>query len=325
VGALVTGAAAVAVVVTVRNEAHAIAELLDALAAQTRPPDEIIVVDGGSSDGTLDAARAYQTRLPSLALHSAPGSNISQGRNVGTAAARSPFIAVTDAGCAPTPDWLAHIVAPLATEANEAGADMVSGVVRARADEHRQACIGACTLSFQTRIGQRVLHPTARTLAFRRAVWQALGGFPERLDFGEDTAFITAAVEAGFRLEVAPEAIVLWRPRRTYREVVRQFYHYADGLAQAGLSGHYHLRTAAQSVGGLACLVAGLVSGHWLPWALLAAGAALYLGRKARQGCFAVPGWRTVYRTPLVLLAIHIGTMAGAIHGNLRWLRRARP
>ncbi|HRI55746.1 MAG TPA: glycosyltransferase, partial [Anaerolineae bacterium] len=42
----------VSVICTVLNEAEAVGRLLDSLAAQSRPPDEVIIVDGGSSDGT---------------------------------------------------------------------------------------------------------------------------------------------------------------------------------------------------------------------------------------------------------------------------------
>ena len=43
----------VSLIVTVRNDRHGFAELLDGIAAQTEMPDEIVVVDGGSHDGTL--------------------------------------------------------------------------------------------------------------------------------------------------------------------------------------------------------------------------------------------------------------------------------
>ncbi|MGN6359191.1 MAG: glycosyltransferase family 2 protein, partial [Thermomicrobiales bacterium] len=44
----------VSLVITVLNEAASLEPLLASIAAQTCPPAEIIVVDGGSTDGTLD-------------------------------------------------------------------------------------------------------------------------------------------------------------------------------------------------------------------------------------------------------------------------------
>jgi uncharacterized membrane protein len=54
--------------------------------------------------------------------------------------------------------------------------------------------------------------------------------------------------------------------------------------------------------------------------------AALYVLRKVREGCFSIPTWRTFYRVPLVLLAIHGGTLAGIAHGNVvRLLKLRKP
>ncbi len=49
----------VSVIATVLNEAGSIDLLLDSLAGQTRPPDEVVIVDGGSSDGTRGRLREY--------------------------------------------------------------------------------------------------------------------------------------------------------------------------------------------------------------------------------------------------------------------------
>lgn len=305
-----------AVVITVLNEAGTLAELFESLADQTRPADEIFLVDGGSQDATLQVAESYSTRLPALRILSLPGSNISQGRNHGIASACSPLIATTDAGCQPAPNWLERLLAPLQ---GETGCDMVAGAVLPLARDHLEACIACCSLSFRIQLGGFSLFPTARSLAFRRSSWEKAGGFPEQLDYGEDTAFMLSAVRSGARLDYQPEALVHWRPRRTYRQVISQFYCYADGLGQAGLSRQFHLLTLAQSAAGWILILLGIASRSWIPWALLLALMLAYFARKARQGCFNIPTWRTFYRVPLVLAAIHIGTVAGALHGN--WVR----
>lgn len=310
----------VAVVVTARNEEHTIGKLLHALAAQTHQPDEIILVDGGSTDDTGAVAQAYREQLPKLRVLIAPGSNISQGRNYGIANSDCTVIAVTDAGCVPAPNWLERIVAPLD---REAGLGMVSGLTVPSETNHVQACIGRCTLSFTINIGNILFHPTARNLAFRRDVWEQAAGFPEHLEFGEDAAFIINAVEKGAHLHLESEAVVRWEPRRNYWEVIRQFYNYADGLAQAGLSRTFHLRTLLQSISGIVCAALALLLRHWLPLIPLSVLACAYLWRKAHQGCFDIPSWRTYYRIPAILLVIHLGTMAGMVHGN--WVRLMKP
>jgi glycosyltransferase involved in cell wall biosynthesis len=49
----------ISVIVTVLNEGPAICRLLDSLAAQTRQPHEVVIVDGGSTDDTLATLQAY--------------------------------------------------------------------------------------------------------------------------------------------------------------------------------------------------------------------------------------------------------------------------
>ncbi len=68
----------VAVVITVKNEVASIAGLLASLDAQTRPPDQLIIVDGGSTDGTCAIIRAHQgpTRVE---LQESRGSGIAAG------------------------------------------------------------------------------------------------------------------------------------------------------------------------------------------------------------------------------------------------------
>ena len=50
----------VSLISTVKDAGEHVGEFLAAIAAQTRVPDEIVIVDGGSTDGTLDVLRAAE-------------------------------------------------------------------------------------------------------------------------------------------------------------------------------------------------------------------------------------------------------------------------
>ena len=102
----------VSLVLTVRDDREGCAVTLDSLAGQKRQPDEIIVVDGGSTDGTLDVVRRAMETNPRIRLIDATGANIARGRNIGIKGATGEIIATTDAGCRAATDWLAHLLRP---------------------------------------------------------------------------------------------------------------------------------------------------------------------------------------------------------------------
>src|SRR6476620_10427787 len=114
--------AQVSLILTVRNEVANLPSLLDGVLAQTLRPAEIVIADGGSTDGTPGVARSYMDRLP-LRLLDLPGANISEGRNAAIRAAAYDLVAVTDAGVRLDPRWLEMLVQPLLRDA----ADVSSG------------------------------------------------------------------------------------------------------------------------------------------------------------------------------------------------------
>ncbi|MBX6755033.1 MAG: glycosyltransferase family 2 protein, partial [Thermorudis peleae] len=101
----------VSLVLTVKNEAATLPALLASIADQTVPPDEVVIVDGGSTDDTLAILERWRDRLP-LVIDVFPGASISQGRNRALALARGDIVAVTDGGVVLAPDWLERLVAP---------------------------------------------------------------------------------------------------------------------------------------------------------------------------------------------------------------------
>lgn len=296
------------------NEAETIGALLQALAAQTCPADEIIMVDGGSTDDTVAIVQNFGEQLSHLRLIVAPGNNISQGRNRGIAATDCPLIAVTDAGCIPAPTWLENLLKPFEDQIK---ADLVCGVYRTAPQNDFEDCIGRCSTTGWLRLQGQTVRPTARSLAFTRAAWQAIGGFPEQTYALDDLGFVLALVDQGHRMQTALEALVDWRPRSSYGDVLRQFHLYARDTARAGLTWRIYRRTLAQDVILAGLLLWGVIAPGPLPWLLLTGAITAYLYRKARQGCFATPDWRTLYRVPLILGIIHLGAVSGIAEGLL--------
>ncbi len=307
----------VTVAITVFNEADTIETLLSALDAQTRRPDEVVVVDGGSRDGTLELLHAREDRS-TLRVVQAPGTNISQGRNRAVRASTYDLPAVTDGGCSPAPTWLENLLAPFE---DQAGCDLVCGSYRITPRNDFEDCIGRCSGTGRLRIQGQIVRPTARSLAFTRTAWQAVGGFPEQTYVLDDLGFVLAVTGAGYRMRTAPDAIVGWRPRSSYNAVRRQFYLYARDTTRGGFTCRIYSQTLIWDVLLTALLIWGVSSPSPLPWILLGAVLSVYLARQARQGCFSAPGWRKFYRVPLILGIIHFGVITGIAAGLFMRIR----
>ena len=89
------------VVVPARKEAKFLPGTLRALERQTKAPAEVIVVDNGSRDQTAEIARAWGATV----LH-CPERGVAPSRQLGLCAARTPWVASTDADSHPGPEWL---------------------------------------------------------------------------------------------------------------------------------------------------------------------------------------------------------------------------
>jgi glycosyltransferase involved in cell wall biosynthesis len=222
----------ISLIITVRNEAATLPGLLDTIVRQTRLPTEIVIVDGGSSDGTPDIARQYSSPVP-IRLLERPGLNISQGRNAAIEAAYYPIIAVTDAGVRLDTLWLETLVTPLLDES--AQIDVVSGFFLPDPHTPFEQALGATVLPTLPDIDPATFLPSSRSVAFRKDAWDAVGGYPEWLDYSEDLVFDLRLRDLGKRFLFAPQAVAHFRPRPTLRAFFQQYYRYARGDGKADL------------------------------------------------------------------------------------------
>jgi len=277
----------VSVIATIYNERKSIIRLLDSLANQTRRPDEIVLCDGGSTDGTVEAIRAYAQRhperLPNLRVIEAPGANISRGRNLAIAAAQGPIIAATDAGVRLEPTWLEKLVEPWARDPETLA---VAGFFTPDAEGVFQIAMAATVLPLRDDIDPDRFLPSSRSVAFTKEAWARAGGYPEWLDYCEDLLF-DFAINAqqpdrptGFVW--APNALVHFRPRESLRQFWTQYYRYARGDGKADLWRKRHAIRYATYLVALPLLLGhawwGLFA-RWLGWAGLLAGVCLYCWR----------------------------------------------
>lgn len=221
----------VSLVSTVLNEGGSVGDLIRAIESQTREPDEIVIVDGGSKDGTPQALAVWASRNPRVVVKSVPGANISAGRNAAIREAAGPVIAVTDAGGTPEPGWLAALAAPF----EEEDVDVVMGFYRPDPRSAFERVFSCLNLPDPWEVDPARFMPSSRSVAFTKAAWEKAGGYPEWLDIGEDMLFNHRLVALGARRVFAPGALVNWRLRPDLKSTFRQYYRYARGDGKAGM------------------------------------------------------------------------------------------
>lgn len=319
----------ISLIMTVLNEGDSIHPLMQSLMRQTRQPDEIIIVDGGSQDNTVAFILGYASELP-LCVMVEPDCNISRGRNQAIAAAQGEIIAVTDAGVRLTDRWLERLTQPLLDDPD---CQTVGGFFRADPQTVFEAAMGATVLPLVDEIDAASFLPSSRSVAFRRTAWAAVGGYPEWLDYGEDLILDLRLKQLYGPFVFMPDALVYFRPRGSLQAFYKQYYLYARGDGKADLWRKRHaIRYGTYFVAAPLILLLGALV-HPLLWLLYLPGVQWYLYHPYRR----LPGvlrtlpqvspldWlRAVLLVPVIRVVGDIAKMAGYPAG-WRWRLRHLP
>jgi glycosyltransferase involved in cell wall biosynthesis len=248
----------VSLVCTLLNEASGLDDLLTSIDFQTRLPDEWIIVDGGSTDGTRERLQAFASQAPfHVTILQEPGCNIARGRNLAIGAASHPVIAVCDGGCRYDARWLAALVSPIENQSTSA----VAGWYEPDARTPFERRVALATFPRLDRVDPERFLPSARSVAFLKTVWEEVGGYPEVMRLtGEDTAFDTFVLASGHRFVFQPGAVAFWRPRRTYKA----FWNYVKGYGFGDGEGGHGTSQAREYALRLGGLVSAIIV--WVVW-----------------------------------------------------------
>lgn len=266
----------VSLVVPVRNEETSLPALLESIRRQTHRPAEVILVDGGSTDATVRVARASADTCEGLRVIESTEATPGRGRNIGIGAARSEWVALTDAGIRLEPSWLENLVGVARADRD---VSVVYGNYEAATDSFYERCAALVYLPPKAeRAGGRMRGPSIASALLRREVWERVGGFPD-LRAAEDLFFMEHIERLNFKIGYAPRATVWWQLQPTLAQTFRKFALYSRHNVWAGRQWDWHYGLARQYAVWLVCCALAFMHSPW--WLALPLGATLARAAKS--------------------------------------------
>ncbi|HXQ49773.1 MAG TPA: glycosyltransferase [Stellaceae bacterium] len=199
----------VSVVICAYNSERTMEACLASLEHLNYPDYEVIVVNDGSKDRTLEIAEGF----PYCRIISQPNMGLSYARNVGAEAATGEIVAYTDSDCVADADWLAYLVAKM--EASDLVA--CGGPNFPPPEDSLVPAAVAVSPGGPTHVllsDDVAEHIAGCNMAFRRDVLLGLGGFdPVYRAAGDDVDICWRLQDAGYSIGFSPAAVV-WHFRR---------------------------------------------------------------------------------------------------------------
>jgi rhamnosyltransferase len=221
----------VSIVIRTRNEAQHLAEVLEAIACQEHPCQEIILVDSGSTDDTLQIAEAFEARVIAIEPRSF---TYGHALNRGMKASRGEVVAFLSGHAVPCDEsWLGHLARPFSDErvAGCYGRQLPLPECRPWERLNLGRYFGA-----MPRIQSHDPFFSNANAAIRRDLWKGIP-FREDLPGGEDHAWAAAAQVAGYQIIYEPRAAVRHSHNEGLRQLYRRMARERAGLLAAGLGG----------------------------------------------------------------------------------------
>ena len=266
------GSVRVSVIIPALNEEEMIGKCLESLAGSCYPLDafEVILVDNGSTDRTLEIARSFSTRLR-LTILQRPGVNISALRNLGANAARGELLAFLDADCSIPRDWLENAASNLASDS----AGVIGGNITIPEDSGWVARTWF-QVAYPPKDGEVAYVPSGNML-MKSSTFMRIGGFNETIKTSEDCELCSRARGDGFTVrEISALTVIHWRTPQTLKEFYRREAWHGEHVAKVffqNIRSMTNFRAVAFAtyvlICGLSAIIGGFLAVFYRQYALL--------------------------------------------------------
>jgi succinoglycan biosynthesis protein ExoA len=318
----------VSVVVPVRNEEAFLGRTLGALCLQDYPSDafEILVVDGDSTDRTLEIAREHARRWPQIQVLSNPRRWSSAARNIGIRAARGELVLIVDGHCELSNQrYLSELIETFQRTGADclgrpqpldvAGASPLQCAIAAA----RSSRLGHHPGSYIYSDREQIVPAHSVAIAYRKELFAEVGLFDEAFDACEDVELNSRLDAAGKKCVLAPQLEVKYHPRASLRALFQQMTRYGRGRVrllrkQPHTYSFLGFAPALFLLGLVLGPLAGFISASLL-WAYVGAVAlyALIVMAVSAQLAIEQRSFGLLWRAPLVFATLHLGSGWGIV------------
>ena len=224
----------ISVIIPVKNEEDKIARCLEAVFNQTIKPFEVIMVDGHSTDKTVENVRKFPVKILYEDYHTRAGAC-----QIGVENAKGEYVAFTDADCIPEKDWLENLVKEFDEDIVGVGGG-IKNIGEGLWEKSINLISGTFLGSANSVQGQLftdkryVKSISGCNSMYHKEDILKIGGFDVRLSTAEDTELNRKLLRAG-KLLYTPNAVILHNHQRGLKDFAKRMYQYGYGRAKSRL------------------------------------------------------------------------------------------
>lgn len=202
------------IIIPVLNEKFYVPKLLESLNKQTFIDFEVLVVDGGSRDGTRELVTTYSTRYPKRLLVS-KRAHVSEQRNFGAKNTIGKYLVFLDADVIVPPTFLQEV--KLQMETNRL--DFISTYITSDTSfflDRLVELVANWSMSVLTMLGRAIM--SGQVMIFKKSAFISIGGFDPKIIVGEDADIAQRAAKKGYKGRILNSISVIVSARRMRRE-----------------------------------------------------------------------------------------------------------
>ncbi|MDQ3536559.1 MAG: glycosyltransferase [Bacteroidota bacterium] len=221
-------------VTTVFNEMSRLDQTIHDIENQTIIPDEIIITDAGSKDGTFEKLLDWKKNSNiSIVILQKVKCNVAEGRNFAIKTSKNSLIVSTDFGCRFHPQWLESITSPFV----DPSVQVVGGTFTVIEDDITSLSSKAAYIlsnGYQCKLDQHFV-PSSRSIAYYKIIWEQIGGYPEWLSLAaDDLVFGLMLKNKNISIHLVDKPFVYWGRHITPKAYGKEAFRYGlgDGEAQ---------------------------------------------------------------------------------------------